>query len=138
MQKSVQDLMKKIGIKELFTVPHGKLQGSTVLATNGKDNLTVSQMLKSAEYLIKFIKDNFDVDEDRYSITIIFLKSVQLVLNNGSADKPTKEDAHIIIDVMHEIADIHAKSEGEKKLNEEIAVALNLLIEALSRKIFEF
>ncbi len=131
MQKSVQDLMKKIGIKELFTVPHGKLQGSTVLATNGKDNLTVSQMLKSAEYLIKFIKDNLDVDEDRYSITIIFLKSVQLVLNNGSADKPTKEDAHIIIDVMHEIADIHAKSEGEKKLNEEIAVALNLLIEAL-------
>ena len=32
---------------------------------------------------------------------------------------------------MHEIADIHAKSEGEKKLNEEIAVALNLLIETL-------
>ncbi len=131
MQKSVQDLMKKIGIKELFTVPHGKLQGSTVLATNGKENMTVSQMLKLTAYLIKFIKDNFDVDENRYSVTIIFLKSVQLVLNNGSADKPTKEDAHIIIDVMHEIADIHAKSEGEKKLNEEIAVALNLLIEAL-------
>ena len=131
MQKSVQELMKKIGIKELFTVPHGKLQGSTVLATNGKENMTVSQMLKLTAYLIKFIKDNFDVDENRYSVTIIFLKSVQLVLNNGSADKPTKEDAHIIIDVMHEIADIHAKSEGEKKLNEEIAVALNLLIEAL-------
>ncbi len=131
MQKSVQDLMKKIGIKELFTVPHGKLQGSTVLATNGKENMTVSQMLKLTAYLIKFIKDNFDVDENRYSVTIIFLKSVQLVLNNGSADKPTKEDAHIIIDVMHEIADIHAKSEGEKKLNEEIAVALNLLIETL-------
>lgn len=134
MQKSVQDLMEKIGIRELFAVPHGKLRGSTVLATNGKENMTVSQMLKSAAYLIKFIKDNFDVDENRYSVTIIFLKSVQLVLNNGSADKPTKEDAHIIIDVMHEIADIHAKSEGEKKLNEEIAVALNLLIEALKQK----
>ena len=131
MQKSVQHLMEKIGIRELFAVPHGKLQGSTVLATNGKENMTVSQMLKSTAYLIRFIKDNFDVDENRYSVTIIFLKSVQLVLNNGSADKPTKEDAHIIIDVMHEIADIHAKSEGEKKLNEEIAVALNLLIEAL-------
>lgn len=131
MQKSVQHLMEKIGIRELFAVPHGKLQGSTVLATNGKENMKVSQMLKSAAYLIKFIKDNFDVDENRYSVTIIFLKSVQLVLNNGSADKPTKEDAHIIIDVMHEIADIHAKSEGERKLNEEIAVALNLLIEAL-------
>ena len=131
MQKSVQDIMEKIGIRELFAVPHGKLQGSTVLATNGKENMTVSQMLKSTAYLIRFIKDNFDVDENRYSVTIIFLKSVQLVLNNGSADKPTKEDAHIIIDVMHEIANIHAKSEGEKKLNEEIAVALNLLIEAL-------
>ena len=131
MQKSAQHLMEKIGIRELFAVPHGKLQGSTVLATNGKENMTVSQMLKSAAYLIKFIKDNFDVDENRYSVTIIFLKSVQLVLNNGSADKPTKEDAHIIIDVMHEIADIHAKSEGEKKLNEEIAAALSLLIEAL-------
>ncbi len=131
MQKSVQHLMEKIGIRELFAVPHGKLQGSTVLATNGKENMTVSQMLMSAAYLIKLIKDNYDVDENRYSVTIIFLKSVQLVLNNGSADKPTKEDAHIIIDVMHEIADIHAKSEGEKKLNEEIAVALNLLIETL-------
>ena len=78
-----------------------------------------------------FIKDNFDVDENRYSVTIIFLKSVQLVLNNGSADKPTKEDAHIIIDVIHEIADIHARNESEKKLNEEIAVSLNLLIETL-------
>ena len=127
MQKSVQHIMEKIGIRELFAVPHGKLQGSTVLATNGKENMTVSQMLKSTAYLIRFIKDNFDVDENRYSVTIIFLKSVQLVLNNGSADKPTKEDAHIIIDVMHEIADIHAKSEGEKKLK----AALSLLIETL-------
>ena len=127
----MQDIMEKIGIRELFAVPHGKLQGGTVLATNGKENMTVSQMLKSTAYLIRFIKDNFDVDENRYSVTIIFLKSVQLVLNNGSADKPTKEDAHIIIDVMHEIADIHAKSEGEKKLNEEIAAALSLLIETL-------
>ena len=131
MQKNTQAIMKKIGIKELFEVPHGKLQGSTVLATNGKENLTVSQLLKSAAYLIKFIKDNFDVDEYQYSITIIFLKSVQLVLNNGSADKPTKEDAHIIIDVIHEIADIHAKNESEKELNEEIAVSLNCLIEIL-------
>ena len=131
MLKSAQDLMEKIEIKELFAATHGKLQGNTVLATNGKENLTVSQMLKSAEYLIKFIKDNFDVDEDRYSVTLIYLKTVQLVLNNGNEDKPSKEDAHIIIDVIHEIADIHAKNESEKKLNEEIAVSLNFLIETL-------
>ena len=126
-----QELMEKIGIKELFNIPYGKLQGSTVLATNGKEYLTVSQLMKSASYFVKFIKDNFDVNEYKYSTAIIFLKSVQLVLNNRSADKPTKEDAHIIIDVMHEIADIHATSDNEKRLNEEIAASLNCLIEIL-------
>lgn len=94
MQKNAQALMEKIGIKELFEISYGKLQGNTVLAKNGKDNITVSQLLKSAEYLIKFIKDNFDV-------------------------------------VMHEIADIRAKNDSEKKLNEEIAVSLNYLVEIL-------
>ena len=131
MHKSTQALMEKMGIKELFNIPHGKLQGSTVLATNGKENLTVSQLMNAAAYFIKFIKDNFDVNEYKYSITIIYLKSVQLVLNNRSAEKPTKENAHIIIDVLHEIADINAKSDSEKELNEEIAVALNCLIETL-------
>ena len=131
VHKSTQALMEKIGIKELFNIPHGKLQGSTVLATNGKENLTVSQLMNAAAYFIKFIKDNFDVNEYKYSITIIYLKSVQLVLNNRSAEKPTKENAHIIIDVLHEIADINAKSDSEKELNEEIAVALNCLIETL-------
>lgn len=131
MQKSTQALMEKIGIKELFDIPYGKLQGSTVLATNGKESLTVSQLINAATYFIKFIEDHFDVDEYKYQITIIYLKSVRLVLNNRNAEKPTKEDAHIIIDVLHEIADIHAKSDNEKKLNEEIAVALNCLIETL-------
>ena len=81
MHKNTQALMEKIGIKELFDILHGKLQGSTVLATNGKENLTVSQLMNAAAYFIKFIKDNFDVNEYKYSITIIYLKSVQLVLN---------------------------------------------------------
>ena len=72
--------------------------------------------------------DNFDADEYRCLITIIYLKSVQLVLNNGKADKPNKEDAHIIIGVMQEIADIHAKNDSE---NKEIAAALNCLVEIL-------
>lgn len=131
MQKNTQALMGKIGIKELFDIPCGKLQGSTVLTPNGKDNITVSQLLKATEYYIKFIKENFDVNEYKYSITIIYLKSVQLVLNNGKADKPSKEDAHAIIDVIHEIADMRAKNESEKKLNKEIAESLNYLVDIL-------
>ena len=44
MQESIQGIMRKIGVKEIYNVPLGKLQGSTVLATNGKEYLTVSQM----------------------------------------------------------------------------------------------
>lgn len=131
MQKNAQEIMEKLGLKDFFGIQYGKLQGNTIIATNGKDNLTVSQLLKSAEYLIEFIKNNFNVDEYRYSITIIYLKSVQLVLNNIKADKPNKEDAHIIIDVIQEIADIHAKNDNEKKFNAEIAASLNCLVEIL-------
>ncbi len=37
----------------------------------------------------------------------------------------------IIINVMHDIADIRAKNDSEKKLNKEIAVPLNCLVEIL-------
>ena len=131
MQNNTQALMEKIGIKELFNTPHGGLQGSTVLASNGKEYLTVSQMLNIVADLIKLIKEHFGMDEYKYSITISFLRSVQLVLNNGNADRPTKEQAHTITDVLHEIADMYAKSEEEKVKNEEIAVAIKCLIDIL-------
>ena len=131
MQNNTQALMEKVGIKELFNVPRGRLQGNTVLATNGKEYLTVSQLLNIVAYLIKFVKGNFRMDEYQYSITINFLRSVQLVLNNGNADRPTKEQAHTIADILHEIADMHAQNDGQKKRNEEIAVAIKCLIDAL-------
>lgn len=115
----------------MFNISHGKLQGSTVLASNGEEYLTVSQMLYIVADLIKFIKENFGMDEYKYSITISFLRSVQLVLNNGNADRPTKEQAHTITDVLHEIADMHARSEEEKAKNEEITVAIQCLIDTL-------
>ena len=98
-------------VEELFDISHGRLQSSTVLASNGK------------EY--------FGMDEYKYLITISFLRSVQLVLNNGNADRPTKEQARIITDVVHEISDMHAQSEEEKEKNEEIAVAIKCLIDIL-------
>lgn len=131
MQNNTRALMEKIGIKELFNIPHGRLQGSTVLASNGKEYLTVSQMLIIVVDLIKFIKEHFGMDGYKYSITISFLRSVQLVLNNGNADRPTKEQAHTITDVLHEIADMYAQSEEEKANNEEIAVAIKCLIDIL-------
>lgn len=131
MQQNVQKIMRKIGIKEIYNIPAGMLQSSTVLATNGKENLTVSQMLKAVTYFIKFIRDNFDVNEYKYSITLLYLQSVQLMLSGGKAQKPKKEDAKLIVDVCHEMADLQAASADEKKLNEERAIALKCLIEIL-------
>lgn len=123
--------MKEIGIEELFKVLHGSLQGSTILALNGKEYLTVSQMLSSIEYLIKFITGTFDMSKDRYSITVKFLRTMQQVLTNKSARKPTKEQMNTITDVMHEVADMHAQNEAEKEKNEKIALAIKYLIKIL-------
>lgn len=131
MQESIQGIMRKIGVKEIYNVPLGKLQGSTVLATNGKEYLTVSQMLRAVTYFVEFIKSNFDVNEYKYSVTLIYLQSVQLVLSGRKGRKPQKEDAHLIVDVCHEVADLHSSCVGEKKLNEERAAALKCLIDIL-------
>ena len=123
--------MKKIGIKKIFDISHGRLRGNTVIASNGKEYLTVSKMINIAGALAKFIKDNFDKDEYKYSLTIRFLESIKLVLTNGHANKPTKEQAHTIVDVLHEIEDMNARSEEEKAKNQEIAVAVKCLIDIL-------
>lgn len=123
--------MQMFGVKEIYNIPAGRLQGNTVLATNGKEFLTVSQMMKAVTYFIKFIKNNFDVNEYKYSITLIYLQSLQLVLSGKKARKPKKEDVKHIVDVCHEIADLHSLNADEKKLNEERASALKCLVEII-------
>lgn len=130
-QKNIQQIMDMIGVKQIFEFSHGKLQGSTKIATNGKEYLTVSQLLDRTAYVLKFIKTNFDVNKYDYSVTISFLKTLQLVLNNGRGKKPDKEEAHIIIDVFLEIADMHTQDEEQRERNAEIANAISCLIEIL-------
>lgn len=131
MQENIRNIMQKIGVKEIYNTPIEKLQGSTVLVSNGKEYLTVSQMLRAVTYFVKYIKANFDVNEYKYSVTLIYLQSIQLVLSGNKTRKPKKEDAHLIVDVCHELADLHSSSVGEKKLNEERAIALKCLVDIL-------
>lgn len=129
--RNVEQLKKMIGMKELFVVPSGNLQGDTVLASNEKGVLTVSQMLKEIMYIIKFIRQVFGKNERKYSVAIKFLQSVQLALMNKDVRKPTKEQMKIAADVMHEVADMHAQSEEVKERNEKIAIAIKWLIDVL-------
>jgi len=81
MQKNVQDLMKKIGIKELFAVPHGKLQGSIVFATNGKGNL------KRAKEKGYFIRCYYILTAD----SMINVWCVKVRVESGGHDVPEEK-----------------------------------------------
>lgn len=37
MQENIRNIMQKIGVKEIYNTPIGKLLGSTVLVSNGKE-----------------------------------------------------------------------------------------------------
>lgn len=56
---------------------------------------------------------------------------MRLALNNHRANKPSKEDMHIVVEVFHEIADLRSKNARQKRENEEITMALDYLVEIL-------
>lgn len=76
--------------------------------------------------MLSFIKNNFNVNERKYSITIIFLDSTRLALN---ITEPI--NLHIVVEVFHEIADLHSENAEQKRENEETAMVLDYLIEIL-------
>lgn len=131
MCHSIRETKVKLGITDIYQIQLGKLHANTVLAKIGEKDLTVLDLLKSITNLLSFIKNNFNVNECKYSITIIFLDSMRLALNNHRSNKPSKEDMHIIVEVFHEIADLRSENAEQKRENEEIAMALDYLVEIL-------
>jgi len=90
-------------------------------------------MLNQIEYAVRFIRANFDIDQNKYKETLEFLKMCKLIFQNKSPGKPNKSMAHFVVEVFHEIQDLHAKNEAMRKENEKIALALDLLIEKFAR-----
>lgn len=77
-----------------------------------------------------YIKNNFNADEHQCSITIMFLISIRLALNN-CREKTTKADMHTIVEVFHEIECLRSENAMLKRKNEEVAMALDYLVEIL-------
>lgn len=86
-------------------------------------------MLSIVAYCTKFIKDHFNINERKYSAAIIALKTVELQLNNQNTNKLTAEQLKCVVDVIHEIADLHSQSNFLKQKNEKIAFKLKALID---------
>ncbi len=110
-----------------------KLTATTVLGEYGNQKITVSQMLTAAESCAKFIKDHFNVNENPYSLAVIVLKLLKLRLNNQNTEKPTKEQLKCLVDVFHEIEDMKAQTDIEKRNNETIANEFKMIIDFLDK-----
>lgn len=108
----------------------------TVIATVKSQPFTVANMLKAITYYLDFIKSTFDCNLDKYSQTLTFLKTINLILNNVNKKRPeiTKEMLHFVVDVFHEISDIQA-NDATKRTNAQMSLALNLLIDFAGRGI---
>lgn len=122
--------IRNYGLDEIYGVQHGRYTSTTILATCGEQNITVSDVLKAAGYLNNFIKANFDVTDTRYSETLFFLKTLNMVYTNQPTKKPSAECLHYAVDVLHEIADMQATCSMERRANAQIALTLDAMIDS--------
>ena len=130
--KIVKNFQRSKNVIEKFKIydfSNQKLTGSTVLGEFEGQRITVSQMLTAAENCTKYIKEHFNVNQKAYSMTLIVMKILKLRLINQSTDKPTAEQLKCVVDVFHEIADMHAPSDISKQENEKIVFELKMIID---------
>lgn len=125
-------IQRMTGIQKINRVPQ-KFTPMYVLGVHQGREITVSDMLQQIKYALRYIKANFDVNQEKYKIAIAFLMFCELRLNNQSAKKPNKRALHLVIDVFHEMQDRFAKDDAAKRKNEDISLAIDILIDQFAR-----
>ena len=103
-----------------------------VLDIRNGHTITVADMLETISHAVQFIKAHFDVNQEKYKLALEALKLCQLRFLNKQHRKPHKREWHFLIDVIHEMEDMCAKSDADRKENERIAFELDLLINMFS------
>lgn len=126
--------VRSFGFDEIYNIQSGHYASTTILATRGEQKITVSDVLKAAGYLNDFIKANFDITDTKYSETLLFLKTINLLFNNQHVKKPSKERMHYAVDVIHEVTDLQATCSTERRANARIALTLNAMIDMFGRE----
>ncbi len=124
----LQNLVNKAGIQRIYK-PAKRYMPTTVLCEANGCDITVSDVLEQIEYTVRFIKGNFNVDQQKYKETLDFLRMCKRIFQNESSGKPRKSMAHSTVEVIHEIQDMHAQNKIMKAENENIAITLDLLID---------
>lgn len=128
-----KEVFQKTGIRRIDNMPK-YFMPTFVLGVRNGHHITVADMLKVIEYAIRFIKANFDVDQKKYAETLKFLKASKALFENKRTKASKKETLHFVVDVFHEMEDMNAVNDEQKKVNEEIALVLDLLIEMYAQE----
>ena len=124
---NLNDFMRESGI-QLFNIPK-MFTPNYVLAVRNERNITVSDMINTIETAIRFIKANFNVNQEKYAETLKFLKICRFRFENKPTKQPKKKAAHFVVDVFHEMQDMIASNDEEKRRNENFFMQLDLLID---------
>lgn len=124
---NLNDFMKESGFQR-FNMPK-VFTPTCVLAVRNEKNITVSDMISTIERAVKFIKANFDVNQEKYAVTLKFLEICRLRFANKQTRQPKKKAAHFVVDVFHEMQDMVALNDEEKRKNEDYFMKLDFLID---------
>ena len=124
---NANDFIRNSGIQQ-FNIPKIFLPTHVLAVQNGK-NITVSDMLNVIETAVKFIKANFNVNQEKYAETLKFLKICKLRFENQHTKQPKKKIVHFAADVFHEMQDMNASNDEEKRQNEDFFMKLDFLID---------
>lgn len=131
--KEINAIMKQAGIQQIYNAPT-KYTPTYVLGVHKGRPVTVSEMLKHIGYLIRYIKAHYNVNQEEYKETISFLSLCELRLQNQSVKKPKNRAMHFAVKVFHEIQDHCAANEAIRRENENIALALDVVIDLLIKE----
>lgn len=121
--------VRELGIDDIFSVQAGQFTSTTKLGIYKGEKITVSDVLKAAGYMVDFIKMHFDIEDRRYSEALLFLKAVNLTLNNQQIKKPSSECMHFAVDVFHQVADMQTSCPMQHRANARTAFVLNAMID---------
>ncbi|MCH5250365.1 MAG: hypothetical protein J1E98_10545 [Lachnospiraceae bacterium] len=124
----MEEVLNKSGIQQIRKMPKFLTSTFVLGVVNGWE-ITVADMIQAIINAIRIIKANFDVNQEKYAETIKFLKACKAFYENKHPNQVQKKALHYVVDVFHEIEDMRAVSDEQKKENEKISLALDLLID---------
>lgn len=126
-------VFNRMGIQQISNMPKFFTPTFVLGVRNGRP-ITVADMLNAIVYAIRFIKANFDVDQEKYAETLKFLKVSKAFFENKRTRPSKKKILHFVVDVFHEMQDMGTVNDEQKKVNEEISLVLDLLIEMYAKE----